>query len=653
MDDDKPESIAAMMKSLELARERAVGDLQKTVHRSYGDFVQITKELSGFEGQMNELHSIINQLSTLSETLLINVPVGADHIEAPAEEPEALQHADDAGAAVPSMSDLVEKRAKINRLLDHVGELGDYLAEATGRHIVFDGVDLMSVSGKASHPVYLYLLNDSVIATSRKAAKIGQKLQLGQAKKYVLDFTIPYAEFSVEEVPEDDPAHVQDALRFLRNKSEVVATIQFDSPTQKKLWSDQIKRATITYKMEEASKNSMLNMQPVKERYVKKANRSSLAARAAHRRAASSSAHRKAAELAASTAGILDMPVEHYNNWISDFATLDKACTLRNYDMASCRADDLTANLRTAAQQYPDSPRVHSLRRLLDAKKRRMADLLLAEISRPLVSRSEMVLYIDYLAAHGYADAARECFFTARSEFIRKRGKALPYQGNVQRSVQELSQNVFAGIKSTAEWYRAAFKEPVRMSGLMFWIRLEIVEFCSVLSKLVFHGDLTVAEMAECMDDARQHCEILLEVGLNFMYLFDASMANPLGALMDRRVQLVSDAVGLAVREDQFVEFATIQGQQVAHCGRLLHEQVHGFVADFEALLKGELGEVLATRLVIIFDHFAKEVLGRFYVAQSSIQSHALIAALEFASDELLVSIYRHISVVWACSVPV
>jgi len=304
------------------------------------------------------------------------------------------------------------------------------LDEKTGRYIVFEGVDVVyqaavasSSSGKHEKTVYLYLLNDSLLATGKKS-----KLPLGAGKKYYVEFSIPFVGLSTQDIKEP----VDNKLFGLRilQQGEPVGTLYFQSQANKRLWQDQIKKAMIGFKMEEAAKNSTLHLQSVaKERYVKKATRSSLAARAGgHRRGTSSLAQKRAAELASvglssTTTASSDLPIETFNRLLYMLDDLDQASTRRLYDQATEIVDQVVFNLNQLQAVHHDSPRIHQLRRLLEGKKKHLADLLMSEISRLLVSKSEMIHYIQMLTILGWADGARERFLTARSDLIRKQTK--------------------------------------------------------------------------------------------------------------------------------------------------------------------------------------------------------------------------------------
>lgn len=300
--------------------------------------------------------------------------------------------------------------------------------EKTGRYIVFEGVDVAyqpaaaGSNGKHEKSVYVYLLNDSLLATGKKS-----KLPLGTGKKYYVEFNIPFVGLSTQDIKEA----VDNKLFGLKilQQGEPVGTLYFQSQANKRLWQDQIKKAMIGFKMEEAAKNSTLHLQSVaKERYVKKATRSSLAARAGHRRGTSSLAQKRAAELASAnlsgtTTASNDLPIETFNRLLYMLDDLDQASTRRLYDQATELVDQVVFNLNQLQAVHHDSSRIHQLRRLLEGKKKHLADLLMSEISRLLVSKSEMIHYIQMLTILGWADGARERFLTARSDLIRKQTK--------------------------------------------------------------------------------------------------------------------------------------------------------------------------------------------------------------------------------------
>jgi exocyst complex component 8 len=61
--------------------------------------------------------------------------------------------------------------------------------------------------------------------------------------------------------------------------------------------------------------------------------------------------------------------------------------------------------------------------------------------------------------------AARNTFLNARAEVMRKRVRSIRFEGSIEIYVNELSVVVFTGLKHTADWFLASFKENEVASG--------------------------------------------------------------------------------------------------------------------------------------------------------------------------------------------
>lgn len=283
--------------------------------------------------------------------------------------------------------------------------------------------------GREPKPVTLLLFNDSIASASKKStgsniqsiANLSSRissLQPGREQRLSVDFIVPFGELSIQ-----GGSDTSDEISLMRNKTELVALLQFDSSTSKKLWVDQIRKAMISYKMEEAVKNSTLNLQLAKERHARKTTKTRAAvASAGHRRAASSTVHKKAAELA-SLSATPDLPLDKYNRIMYMLDDLHETASIRHYDEAVEFVDQVKFNLTQLDATFIGSPRMHALREELESNQQMLADYLLKEISCLLISKKEMVHFIQLLSVLGYADQARERFLSARSDFIRKKAK--------------------------------------------------------------------------------------------------------------------------------------------------------------------------------------------------------------------------------------
>lgn len=70
---------------------------------------------------------------------------------------------------------------------------------------------------------------------------------------------------------------------------------------------------------------------------------------------------------------------------------------------------------------------------------------------------------------HASAEA-RSAFLTSRAALARKRVRVLRFEGRVQTYISDLATVVFTGIKHTADWFLASFKENDATSCERFFI---------------------------------------------------------------------------------------------------------------------------------------------------------------------------------------
>jgi len=77
-----------------------------------------------------------------------------------------------------------------------------------------------------------------------------------------------------------------------------------------------------------------------------------------------------------------------------------------------------------------------------------------------------VVKLISLLLRLGAGLAARSTLLTARSEVTKKRVRMIRFEGAVEQYINDLAVVVFTGIKHTADWFLASFKENDMASGM-------------------------------------------------------------------------------------------------------------------------------------------------------------------------------------------
>lgn len=77
-----------------------------------------------------------------------------------------------------------------------------------------------------------------------------------------------------------------------------------------------------------------------------------------------------------------------------------------------------------------------------------------------------VVKLISFLLRLGAGPAARSTLLAARSEVSKKRVRMIRFEGAVEQYINDLAVVVFTGIKHTADWFLASFKENDMASGM-------------------------------------------------------------------------------------------------------------------------------------------------------------------------------------------
>lgn len=100
-----------------------------------------------------------------------------------------------------------------------------------------------------------------------------------------------------------------------------------------------------------------------------------------------------------------------------------------------------------------------SLAAKLTPLKGSLTTALLQSLSLPSNRKTNVVQLIGLLTRLGAGAAARSTFLAARAEMMRKRVRMITFEGDVGTYISDLATVVFTGIKHTADWFLASFKE--------------------------------------------------------------------------------------------------------------------------------------------------------------------------------------------------
>ena len=96
---------------------------------------------------------------------------------------------------------------------------------------------------------------------------------------------------------------------------------------------------------------------------------------------------------------------------------------------------------------------------------------LLAALSDPSNRKSTTVHLTGLLARGSASAAARNAFLNSRAALTRQRVRMIRFEGHVQLYISDLATVVFTGIKHTADWFLASFKENDATSWRFFFCK--------------------------------------------------------------------------------------------------------------------------------------------------------------------------------------
>jgi exocyst complex component 8 len=123
--------------------------------------------------------------------------------------------------------------------------------------------------------------------------------------------------------------------------------------------------------------------------------------------------------------------------------------------------------------------------------------------------------HIAWLVRLEFDDKAREEFLRARSNIISKRNRQILFEGNLHHHIFQISLVYFTLIKNTVYIYQQCFP-PLMMSTCVKWAKEHLDQFNNILASQLSNVPRDSPTWRECMDRAREHAEILQEVGLDF-----------------------------------------------------------------------------------------------------------------------------------------
>lgn len=204
--------------------------------------------------------------------------------------------------------------------------------------------------------------------------------------------------------------------------------------------------------------------------------------------------------------------------WVSDFADrLTVAIALREWEQAVSLVEEGKA-YATVLTEYqwltavPGESKLSTMPTLstkLAPLKASLTAGLIHSLSALDNRKTTVVKLVSLLLRLGAGPAARSTLLAGRSEVTKKRVRMIRFEGAVEQYINDLAVVVFTGIKHTADWFLASFKENDMASGMFSvcspldtrflcgtciafidWAKFQIQDFATMFRKQVYTSDV-------------------------------------------------------------------------------------------------------------------------------------------------------------------
>ncbi|KAI1791961.1 hypothetical protein LXA43DRAFT_1008616 [Ganoderma leucocontextum] len=495
-DDFDPDAfeLRALQSGLQAQKDAVAVDLQRNVFKNYAEFMLVSKEVSTLENEMLEFKEALSEWKGMPSLL---------HIDDSASVAERRRN------VRSSIADLrVLYANQMQNLHMQIEGSSKFVPTTPGRHVVTEIdniVALNSATYKVDHSVRFVLLDDAVLVARKR-----KRRNNAESDKLVAEKCWPLSEMLVLDT-KDTPS-MNNVFKVRHGKETHV--YRTDIAADKKSLLSQFRHVAD----ELAAKRR-------KEREGEHQRRKSLWVGGGGDRASMFAADGMAgmppvpewmADLASKGADMGSSgkeKSEHDARWIGDWSDeLIVSIALREWDTAVALVEEGEARLST----------IPSLGAKLSPLKASLTAALLQSLSVPSNKKSTVVSLIGLLVRLKAGAAARSTFLAARADVIKKCVRKITFEGHIGSYIADLATVVFTGIKHTADWFLASFRENEVASSFVEWAKRQMELFAQMFRKQVYSSDVEPRTIEDAVQITHvQSKKLLEEYGIDFRFLLD------------------------------------------------------------------------------------------------------------------------------------
>ncbi|KAI0714572.1 hypothetical protein C8Q76DRAFT_727239 [Earliella scabrosa] len=483
--------LRSLQSSLQGQKDGVAVDLQRNVFKNYAEFMLVSKEVSTLENEMLEFKEALAEWKGMPSLL---------HIDDSASVAERRRN------VRSSIADLrVLYANQMQNLHMQIEGSSKFVPTTPGRHVVTEVDNVVALNPatyKVDHSVRFVLLDDAVlVARKRKRRNNAESDKLVAEKCWplnemlVLDTKDTPSMTNVFKIRHGKETHVyrtdiaadkKNLLSQFRHVAEELAAKkrkerEGEHQRRKSMWMGD--RGSMAFG------DNIPGMPPIPEWMNDLAS--------------------KAGDIGATA----KEKTERDARWIGDWSDeLTVATALREWDKAVALVEEGESKLGIMP---PLAAKLTPLKASLTAA-------LLQSLSVPSNRKSTVVSLIGLLVRLKAGAAARSTFLAARADVIRKCVRKITFEGHIGSYIANLATVVFTGIKHTADWFLASFKENEVASSFVEWAKQQIEVYAEMFRKQVYSSDIDPRTIDDAIQITHlQSKKLLEEYGIDFRFLLD------------------------------------------------------------------------------------------------------------------------------------
>ncbi|KAK4223770.1 putative exocyst complex component EXO84 [Podospora fimiseda] len=496
-------------------KSRAATDLQQNVYQNRTQFIKISKEAEKLKGEMRSLKNLMSELKA-NTTSLRSSSNTTENVQFNNDIPSGLSKRD-------KRSSVADRTAlwssQMQALYKNVEGSQKFLPNLPGRHVVQNAgpwVELDNATYKSRRSMQIFLLNDHLLIASRKKRKMDVPGAAadgrGPMTKLVADRC--WHLLDVEVVDMAGTGDSSSGRSKLADAIMVRGGGQNESFIYRTEKPGDSEKMTLILNIRKTVEELRRNLQSEREATNK-------AKETINYFASRDPGLLQKTELLETLSDIKDMFIEvdgkqQNLRWVeSQMDELDIDIALQQIEEAVSKIEKMKS-LALGLKNNAMAQDFISFK--VEERCAKLATLVVRELVSYHNHQKKTKQNVSWLSRLGFEDRAREAYLEARTESIQKRSRQCIFQGDLPLYIWEISFVYFTIIRNTVSCFQACFPPPM-MSACVKWAKEEVDAFNAILGRQLSSTEEGGEVWTQCMNQAKEHANMLYEVGLDFRNL--------------------------------------------------------------------------------------------------------------------------------------